>query len=150
MSIDPRTRDLARIHVAAKALRLDRATYVALVKRVSAECGKPCESSADLDAAGRAALIRELVRLGYKSDDQQRRKRIYAGRPKDIQAKPMLRKVEAILADNKRPWAYAHAMAKRMHKVDKVEWLNPQQLHTLVAALQVDAKRRYESAKCLR
>ena len=32
-------------------------------------------------------------------------------------------------------------MAKRMHNVQRVEWLNEHQLHGLVAALQADANR---------
>jgi len=139
---DQRLRELARIHVAAKALSLDRDTYVALVRRVSAEQGATVDSSADLDDAGRQALLREFARLGYKYDEQAARKRIYAGRPKNVRDVPMLRKVEALLADAKRPWAYAHAMSKRMHHVELVEWLNPHQLHALVSALQVDARRR--------
>ncbi|MDP1696476.1 MAG: regulatory protein GemA [Xanthomonadaceae bacterium] len=148
MASDPRQRDLARIHIAAKALRLDRDTYVALVRRVSAACGRAVDSSADLDDAGRHALLREFAGLGFKADEQQSRKRVWAGKPKNTADVPMLRKVEAILADAKRPWAYAHAMAKRMHQVDKVEWLNPQQLHTLVAALQVDSARRARRNAC--
>ena len=55
---------------------------------------------------------------------------------------PQLRKVRALLADAKRPWSYAHGLAKRMYDVARVEWLDHDKLHRLVAALQVDANRR--------
>lgn len=144
---DSRMRDLARIHIAAKTLQLDRDTYVALIRRISADQGAAVDSSADLDDAGRAALLQEFARLGYNAGEQDSRKRIYAGRPKNVRDVPMLRKVEALLADAKRPWAYAHAMAKRMHHCDRVEFLDPHQLHALVSALQVDARRRDDEAK---
>ena len=48
----------------------------------------------------------------------------------------------ALLADGKKPWAYAHAMAKRMFGVDRVEWLSDEHMHKLVAALQIAANRQ--------
>lgn len=71
----------------------------------------------------------------------------YPGRPAqhyfdDPEKGPMLKKVEALLADAKRPWNYVHSMAKHMAGVDRVEWCNPHNLHKIVAALVIDAKRR--------
>ena len=74
--------------------------------------------------------------------DREARKRAWAGRPKNVKDVPMLRKVEALLADAKRPWSYAHSMAKKMFHVNRLEWLNDHDLHKLVAALQADANRR--------
>ncbi len=53
----------------------------------------------------------------------------------------LLGKVEAFLAEAKRSWAYVDGMALRMFQVERVEWLDPGQLHKLVAALSYDAKR---------
>lgn len=132
-----RNRQLGRIHAGAKALGMDEETRRSLMERVT---GK--RSSADMTGDERNAVIAELVRLGFKVEDQATRKRIYAGRPKNTRDVPMLRKVEALLADNKRPWSYAHAMAKQMFKRDRVEFLRHDELHSLVKALQIDANRK--------
>lgn len=49
-------------------------------------------------------------------------------------------KIEALLADNKLPWAYADGIAKQMFKVDKVDWLEREQLRKVVAALVVKCR----------
>lgn len=133
---DNRRIQLGRIHQAAKQLELDDASYRSLLQRVT---GKT--SSADMTTEQRNDVLREFARLGFKQADTSARKRAFPGRPKG-DLSPMLRKVEALLADNKRPWSYAHALARKMFHVEKVEWLNPHDLHKLVAALQADANRR--------
>jgi phage gp16-like protein len=50
-------------------------------------------------------------------------------------------KVGAILAETDKSWNYAHGTARQMFKVHRVEWLRPDQLHRLVAALQISANR---------
>lgn len=136
-AVSDRNRQLARIHAGKKALGLDDETYRALLVRVTG-----VRSSADMTAAERNKVLAELARLGFKADEQAARKRGFAGRPKNVQDVPMLRKVEALLADNRRPWSYAHSLAKRMFDVARVEWLHADQLHKLIAALQADANRK--------
>ena len=131
-----RNRQLARIHKAKKQLGLDDATYRSLLQRVT---GK--SSSADMTTEERNAVIAEFARLGFKEDEQSGRKRAFAGRPRNVKDVPMLRKVEALLADAKRPWSYAHGLAKRMFSRDRVEFLRADELHKLVAALQADSNR---------
>ena len=123
--------------MARKQLGLDEGTYRALLQRVGGRA-----SSADMTPAQRNAVLQEFARLGFKDAAATGRKRVFAGKPKNVAAVPMLRKVEALLADNKRLWSYAHAMAKRMFHVNRIEWLHDDQLHKLVAALQADANRR--------
>lgn len=132
-----RNRQLARIHAGAKALDLDDDSYRCLLQRVT---GK--RSSADMTGAERNRVLAELARLGFRADDQAARRRGFAGKPKSTADVPMLRKVEALLADGRKPWSYAHAMARRMFNVTRVEWLHHDQLHKLVAALQTDANRK--------
>jgi phage gp16-like protein len=57
----------------------------------------------------------------------------------------MLQKIEAYLAEAKRPWTYVNAMAKRMFKIERVQWCNPGQLHKIIAALEYDARRHGRS-----
>lgn len=137
-----RVRELARIHVGAKKLGLDRETYVALIRRISAELGREVASSADLDGGGRRAVIREMIRLGFRAERSGAAKRVWAGRPKRTREVPMLGKIEALLADAGREWAYAHGLARRMFGVARVDWLTPDRQHRLIAALEIDARRR--------
>lgn len=135
---DPRQQQLARIHMGKKQLRLDDETYRALLVRVTGEA-----SSAQMSAQQRNAVIVEMVRLGFKAERAENAKKVWAGQPSDEHMqKPMLCKVQALLADSKRPWNYAHGLAKKMHTVSRVEWLNDHQLHSLVSAMQIDANRR--------
>ena len=53
-----------------------------------------------------------------------------------------MKKVEALLAEANRAWAYADGMAKHMFKVDRVDFLDDSQLHKLLQALIIDAKRQ--------
>lgn len=140
---DPRRQQLGRIHAGKKALGLDDETYRALLERVTG-----VRTSADMTTEQRNDVLREFARLGLRNDAQAEKKRRWPGQPDAalMKSRPMLRKVGALLADSKRPWSYAHGLAKRMHEVDKVEWLNDHQLRTLVSAMQIDANRRRKPA----
>lgn len=148
---DPRRQQLARIHAGKKALDLDDETYRALLMRVTESApgaGDGKSSSADMTTEQRNDVLREFARLGLRNEAQAEKKRRWPGQPDAalMKSRPMLRKVGALLADSKRPWSYAHGLAKRMHEVDKVEWLNDHQLRTLVSAMQIDANRRRKPA----
>lgn len=140
MKRDDRRIQIGRIKMGQKALDMDDDTYRALLERVT---GK--RSCAQMTPAERNQVLAELARLGFKRDDTRRRG--WPGRPRNVREVPMLRKVEALLADARRPWSYAHGMARRMFRVDKVEWLRDDQLHRLIAALETDARRRPSSAR---
>lgn len=69
----------------------------------------------------------------------------YPGRPqnmdKDDSRSKQLGKIEAYLAEAKRPWEYADALAKRLCGVDKVEWVPTELLYRIITALKKDAER---------
>lgn len=135
-----RNRELAAIHVlASKKLHLDRDTYVALLQRVG-----NVRSSADLDARGRAKVLDELRRLAGEGERQMRNAVNLPDAPQNVREElaGMVAKVGAILAETGKRWNYAHGTARRMFKVQRVEWLRPDQLHKLVAALQMSANRQ--------
>ena len=138
-----RRRRLGKIHQGKKALKLSEPEYRALLVRASAdEHGLGgYDSSANMTEAQHVAVLREMARLGFKQADTANRQRFFPGKPKG-ELSPMLKKVEALLADSKRPWSYAHGLAKKMFKTQRVEWLSDHDLHSLVAALQADANRR--------
>ena len=117
---DARQRELGAIHIAAKQLGMDDDVYRAMLRQV----------------AGRRAVLDHLRRLGAAPRGNQ-----WRGRPKG-DLSPQLKKIEALLADNGRPWGYAHAVARRICKVERVEWCDMAQLGKVIAALQIDANRR--------
>lgn len=133
----PRGNGLAQIHIAKKQLGLDDDTYRAMLWGVAR-----VRSAADLDHAGRAKVLAHLKACGFKSKPPTKPT---PGRPRNMDHPtrgPMLGKVEALLLDAGRSWAYAHGMAKQMFKVDALDFCHEGQLHALVAALEVDKRRR--------
>lgn len=133
--------DLARIHMLKDALGLDRDTY----EDILVENGHQ-RSSADMDSFGRQRVITQLEYLLSKKDPAhpqlRRRPGDRPGRPVG-QLSPQMKKIEALLADAKREWAYGHSVAERVcGGVTRLEWCNPAQLGKVIAALQIDANRR--------
>lgn len=130
-----RNSKLAAIHAEKKSAGLDDETYRSLLERVTGHrSAKDCSDRQLVD------VLSEMRRLAGKPLQAHHAAKVWAGKPKDMT--PLLRKVEALLADAGREWAYGHALAERMFKVKRLEWLNPDQLHRAVSALQLDADRR--------
>ena len=136
-----RKRVLAAIHAAASKLGLSDDVYRDLVARVSAEHGPAQRSAGKCTPRQLDAIANELRRLGGMPARQAEASRVWRGKPKG-DLSPQLTKVEALLADAGREWAYAHAVCKRVCKVNRLEWCNPEQLAKVIAALQIDANRR--------
>ncbi len=138
-SPDTRRRELAQIHIAKAQLALDEDTYRAMLWTVGR-----VHSAADLDYAGRRAVLEHLKARGFTT---QRPK---APRTKDWgwvnNAAPdrqaMLRKIAVMLNAEEREKAYVDAIAKHMFGCDLVEFCRPDQLHRIVSALVFDARRR--------
>lgn len=132
----PRNASLAKIHIAKKQLGLDDDTYRAMLQQHGG-----VTSSKDLTPLGAAKVLQHLERSGFKPKaSPDKRPKPAAGRA------ALVGKIEAQLASAGRPWAYVHGMAKKMFQVEKVDWLNEEQLGKLVAALAYDAKRRAKKA----
>lgn len=140
-----RKQRLAQIHMGKKALGLGEREYRGLLVRASAdEHGLGgYDSATHMSEAQHLAVIREMSRLGFKSVRVAAyKRRRWPGEPKDCDARPMLLKVRALLTHSRKPWSYAHSMAAHMFDgVKRVEWLNDVQLHKLIAALEIDARR---------
>lgn len=138
---DDRRRELSLIHVAKAQLGMDDETYRAMLWTVGR-----AKSSADLDHAGRRRVLDHLKACGFTPKAKPgARNRHIAERPRNFHApdrQAQWRKVEALLTAERRPWAYATAMAKRMFSVDALEFLHTEQLQRLIAALEIDKKRR--------
>lgn len=135
-SNDDRTRQLAKIHLAKKTLGLDDETYRDMLWTVAR-----VRSASELDAPGRMAVIQHLVARGFVAKSGKKHRK---DRPKNMAGSRgnQLKKIEAILADAKREWAYADGIARNMFGVAKVAWCNEEQLHKLIGAMMVDQSRR--------
>jgi phage gp16-like protein len=134
-----RTRQISAIHVCKNRLGLDDDTYRALLQREGGE-----NSSAKLSATGRARVLAAFQRLGATASQMMRNAVPTLGPAPNVQAdnEAMIGKIGAILADSGREWAYAQGVARRMFRRERLEWLRHDELHKLVAALQIDANRR--------
>ncbi|MBQ1766866.1 MAG: regulatory protein GemA [Aquincola sp.] len=135
---DPATRraDLARIHIAKTALRMDDDAYRQVLRDV---CG--AASSSQLDLAGRRKLIAHFVRCGWDGNKPGARRAAKPStrprRPTPSEAvAPLCRKVRAqLISLGKLPDTYADGIAQQMWGVQYYEWLQPDQLQAVVTAL---------------
>ncbi|WP_316154743.1 regulatory protein GemA [Cupriavidus sp. BIC8F] len=123
---------LAKIHVAKKQLAMEDDVYRAMLQSVSG-----VQSAKDLTVAQAEKVLAHLRKCGFAPAAKFGRR---PKPPRDRQA--LVSKIEALLAEGKRPWSYADAMARRMFQVDKIDWCTPDQLWRIAAALQIDANRR--------
>jgi len=138
---DQRKRELARIHLAAKELGMDtrdkdpRSDYRRMLWTVAR-----VHSSSDLDAHGRRAVIAHLAACGAKPKRPKRGR----SRPHNIDSEgrgPLLRRIEALLSEAGRPWSYADGIARRMFGRERVELCGDDELHRIVGAMMIDARR---------
>lgn len=106
-------------------------------------------SAADLDEPGRHAVIQSLKRLGANvwipaaQSAKPKPGTNRFGMPLNMppEKAPMIRKINAILADNKLHWNYIAPMVRNLG-ADDVRFLSPDQLHDLIGMLmsQLPAK----------
>lgn len=128
---DIRKRELAMIHMAKAALGLDEETYRAMlwvIARVT--------SAGDLDWSGRKRVLDHLKAKGWKGSKHR-------AAPAPDKA-PMIAKIRALLINHPtgpKSDGYADGIAKRMFGIERLEWCDHVQLHKIVQALSVSARR---------
>lgn len=127
-----RNAELAKIHLAKKQLGLDDETYRAMLWTVAR-----AHSAADLDLAGRRAVLEHLKGRGFKGKANHRAARV---KPADDR-EALIAKLQAQMREANVFSSYVDGMAKRMFGVEKFEWCTPDQLHKLVAAMAYHIKR---------
>lgn len=137
MSRDPRRNaELAKIHLLAKSAGLDDDAYRDVLERLTGQ-----RSAAKLTEGQRARVLDHLQKLTGSQ-------KTFPGRPHNItrtDRSPMLRKVEALLADQKLPWDYADGIAKQMFRVERMAFCDETQLRAVVAALS-KRQQKHEGA----
>jgi phage gp16-like protein len=123
-------REIAKIHMLKNRLGLDDDAYRAMLK-----CVGGAASSKALTAQGRARVLDHLARLAGKNAH-------HPDRPRNLDQNARIQKIEAYLAEARRPWSYAHALAKRIAKRDRLEFCTTEDLGEVIAALEYDARRK--------
>lgn len=120
-------------------LGLDDATYRQMLASLTG--GKTSCKDCSLDELQR---IREYMhKQGFPRSSAR-----HGRRPKvALTKKTLLAKIEALLAEAKRPWAYAEGLAAHMFKQHVLEWLTEEQLASVMKALIIDAKRHGRGRK---
>ncbi|MGP9666270.1 gp16 family protein [Halomonas sp. AOP22-C1-8] len=126
---------LAQIHIAKAQLGLTDEDYRAILARTAG-----VSSAKELTNRTVGGVMFEFRRLGFEPKPANKAGRKAPNPPATRQAE--MKKVEALLAEAGRAWAYADSMAKHMFKVDRVDFLDDSQLHKLLQALIIDAKRQ--------
>jgi phage gp16-like protein len=120
-------------------LGLDDATYRQMLASLTG--GKTSCTACSLEELKR---IREyLHKQGFPRSSAR-----HGRRPKvALTKKTILAKIEALLAEAKRPWAYAEGIAVNMYQQPVLEWLTVEQLSSVMKSLIIDAKRRAKRGK---
>jgi len=130
-----RKAELAKIHIAKKELGKSEEEYRDMLWIL---CG--VRSAADLNSAQRRDVLEHLKAEGFKAQKAK-----YPGRPKNMTPEnsrtAQLEKIEALLTIGGKSWAYAHGIAKRICKVEKVEWVKANELYKIITALRKQAQR---------
>lgn len=138
MSSNNRKGVLAQIHIARKELALDEDTYRQMIATVTG--GK--RSCSDCNVAELHKIVQHMKERGFKAKPRKRVAQ-YPGKPHNLDAQPMLQKIEALLAELKAPWSYADAIAKRQYGRERVAWLQSVEEFTgVIAALDVELEKR--------
>ncbi|EFO32473.1 putative phage regluatory protein [Roseibium sp. TrichSKD4] len=127
---------IARIHIAKKALGLDDDSYSAILARVTGKA-----SSGDMTERERLAVIEEMKRLGWKEPVNQ-------GRFRQSSNKPYVRKMFAIAKSLetsgywRQPYKQAlRSLVKKLTDRDDPEWLSYQEAAPVIEALKQMERR---------
>ena len=127
---------MAKIHIAKKDRGLEDDDY----RNILWALGR-ATTARDLDASGRAEVLKHFRRLGWK-EKRRRRDPHVRGRAGGAGREELLAKIEAQLTDMGLSWGYADGIARRIAGVESVRWAKPDQLHKIVAALAYEQEKR--------
>lgn len=125
-----RNAELAKIHLAKKALGLDDETYRAMLWTLAR-----VRSAKDLDDFGRRAVLDHLKARGFKGRAKGR------STPADDRA-ALINKIRRQMTEANVFSNYVDGMSKKMFQVERFEWCDQDQLRKLVAALNYHIKRK--------
>lgn len=122
-------REKAIVHIAKQQLGLTEQEYRKQLAAVGVK------SSKELGWGEYNELVRRFQAQGFVLKSGKKKKFVKPP-PAGVDRERLLSKAAAILGDIGKGWYYADAIAKHMFKVDACRWLKPEQLHSVVAALE--------------
>lgn len=134
---DNRNSDVKKIQIARRQLKMtDSQYYVMLLEQAGVD------SSKDLDAPGRARVLKYLEGLGFKPIKTKRPRRPDPAPDR----KPLVRRIVAqLISLDHKPHEYADGIAKQMlgDQAPKFfEWCEPRDLYKISQALNVEQQRK--------
>lgn len=127
---------MGKIHIAKKQLAMDDDTYRAMLLTIGG-----VKSSKDLTPEGIDKVVRHLEHVGAVFTKAAKAGKAPRNLDSESNRAGLLKKIEALLAEAGRPWAYAASMAKRMYKKDTLEFCSATELTGIIAGLVNNAKR---------
>lgn len=141
--MQPQTRKqlIQKIHIGKAELKLDDNAYKMLLLEA---VDKPsCTMMSDRELM---IVLKTMQQKGFKV-----RSKKHGNRPTASKYAPnrqlLMSKITALLTESKKPWSYAHAIAKRSFGIERVQWLTDDQLHKLVQMLAVFNHRHGKRTK---
>lgn len=129
-----------KIQVAKSQLKMDDADYRQLLKRAAGVTS----STKIINLAQVDQVINEFRRLGFVDRPAARHGRV----PNTLEREPQMQKIEALLADMGLSWGYAEAIARQQNpvgagqRIERLEWVTDKGLTAVIAALEVEQKKR--------
>ncbi|MGX2968781.1 gp16 family protein [Ursidibacter arcticus] len=135
--MQPQTRQqmIQKIHIGKSELGMDKNAYVAFLLNTVDKHSCSVMSDAELMIVLRAMQAKGFV---VKSKKHGKRPTASLYNPSRQQ---LMNKIEAFLAEGKKPWNYVHAICKRSFGIDRLQWCTDEQLHKVVQMLAVMARR---------
>lgn len=124
----------AVIHVAKAQVGMSDEEYRDLLGSVGVE------SSTKLNNKTFSVVMGHFEQLGFKTKSKTRSKRKIDNLPQGKKA--YMKKLEAILLDMGKTWAYVDSIAKSRFKVEKVQWLKMPELKKLTQMMIIWQKRQ--------
>lgn len=143
--MQPQTRKqmIQKIHIGKVELKMDRECYTRFLLETVDKHSCSVMSDSEL-----MQVLQAMKAKGFKVKSKQHGRRPSVGNAdENAMRKRYLDKIEAFLAEGKKPWSYAHAICKRSFGIDRLQWCTEDQLRKIVQMFAVMAKRHGERVK---
>lgn len=126
---------IQKIHIAQTQLGFDDDTY----RDFLGLHGNNKNSCSHMTVPELYSVYNAFIDAGFKP---KRRKNKDKDKPFATETKtPLMNKIEALLADSGKPWAYAEGIAKQMFGKQRLQWCNVKQLQAVMIALQKQQRK---------
>lgn len=130
MQPQSRKQMIQKIHIGKNELKLDDNAYKLLLMEA---VDKPsCTMMSDRELM---IVLQKMQAKGFVVKSKHGKRPTASASAPNRQL--LMSKITALLTESKKPWSYAHAIAKRSFGIERVQWLTDEQLQKLVQMLAV-------------